>query len=879
MTGNEIRASFLKFFAERDHVVVPSSSLVPANDPTLLFTNAGMVPFKNIFLGLDRPTNRRVVDSQKCLRVSGKHNDLEEVGRDTYHHTFFEMLGNWSFGDYYKKDAIRWAWELLTGVWGLPKDKLWATVYTTDDEAYEWWRNQTDIDHNQIVRFAEKDNFWEMGETGPCGPCSEIHIDRGPKACKLASTTGHVCGVNNDCARYIELWNLVFIQYNRNTDRSLEDLPETHVDTGMGLERVVSVLQNVPGNYDSDLLRDIIEFAEGLGKRKYGVDDDLDISFRVIADHARTAAFAITDGVVPTNEGRGYVLRRIMRRALRHGRILGFEGPFLAQVADAVVQAMGKPYPELVTRRSYLKEVVNTEEKRFSETLDKGLALLEDEIEELRQQNVRVLPGETAFRLYDTYGFPFDLTEDFLKSEGFSVDQEMFHEAMETQRVRARQGQKPVTYMGEGAAWKDLRSQFVGDKRGDGESRVLQILADGTVCDDAVREGSVVDLVTEETPFYGESGGQVGDTGVITKTDGTIIEILDTRKPRPSLIVHSGRVKRGAIRKGDNVQLSIDRPRRNSVTANHSATHVLHSALRDILGMHVQQAGSLVTPDRLRFDFTHTSPVGGQELEEIEDLVNQHLRENVTVTDEEMLFGDAIKQGALAFFGDKYGESVRVLRMGDFSTELCGGTHVDRTGDIGLFKFRTEAGVASGVRRVEAVSGAAALSWLRQREQRLKDISSILKASEEDSIERLEKLLAQSREMEKQMGQIQGELAGVQREEIAARVRTVKGINVVASRVDGVDQKAVREMADRLRDTFHPAVVVLGASKGSKVKLLAVVSKELVESYNAGDIIKSIAPMVGGAGGGRADFAQAGGKDPTRLDEALETVYDLVGKE
>ncbi len=879
MTGNEIRASFLKFFAERNHVVVPSSSLVPANDPTLLFTNAGMVPFKNIFLGIDRPTNRRVVDSQKCLRVSGKHNDLEEVGRDTYHHTFFEMLGNWSFGDYYKKDAIRWAWELLTGVWGLPKDKLWATVYTTDDEAAECWRTQTDIDRNQIVRFAEKDNFWEMGETGPCGPCSEIHIDRGPEACKLASTTGHVCGVNNDCARYIELWNLVFIQYNRNKDRSLEDLPETHVDTGMGLERVVSVLQNVTGNYDSDLLRDIIDFAGGLGKKKYGADDDLDISFRVIADHARTAAFAIADGVVPTNEGRGYVLRRIMRRALRHGRILGFEGPFFAQVADAVVQAMGKPYPELVTRRSYLKEVVTTEEKRFSETLDKGLALLEGEITELRQQNVRVLPGETAFRLYDTYGFPFDLTEDFLNSEGFSVDQETFDEAMETQRVRARKGQKAQTYLGGEAAWKDLRSQFVGYQRADSESRVLQILVDGTVCDEAVKEGSVIDLVTEETPFYGESGGQVGDTGVITKTDGTIIEIVDTRKPRPSVIVHSGRVKRGAISRGDSVQLSIDQPRRNSVTANHSATHVLHSALRDILGMHVQQAGSLVTSDRLRFDFTHTSPVDGQELEDIEDLVNQHLRDNVTVTDEEMLFGDAIKQGALAFFGDKYGERVRVLRIGDFSTELCGGTHVDRTGDIGLFKFRAEAGVASGVRRVEAVTGAAALSLMRQREQRLKEISSILKASEEDSIERLEKLLAQSREMEKQMGQIQGELAGVQREEIAARVRTVKGINVVASRVDGVDQKALREMADRLRDTLQPAVIVLGASKGSKVTLLAVVSNDLVESYNAGDIIKSIAPMVGGGGGGRADFAQAGGKDPARLDEALETVYDLVGKD
>jgi alanyl-tRNA synthetase len=876
MTGKEIRESFLKFFAERGHTIVPSASLIPASDPTLLFTNAGMVPFKNIFLGIEAPTQPRVVNSQKCLRVSGKHNDLEEVGRDTYHHTFFEMLGNWSFGDYYKKEAIVWAWELLTDVWRLPKDKLWATVYKTDEEAENWWRTLTDINKDQIQRFAEKDNFWEMGETGPCGPCSEIHIDRGPGFCEKENTPDHTCTVNGGCPRYIELWNLVFIQYNRNPDQSLTELPAKHVDTGMGLERVAAVLQNVRGNYDSDLLRDIIRTTEALIGKQYGHDPENDISFRVIADHARAAAFVIADGVVPTNEGRGYVLRRIMRRALRHGRLLGFTGPFFFNATDSVVRLMGSAYPELVERKEYVSEVVRHEEERFADTLDRGLALLEQEIKSLRQHNQAVLAGDVAFRLYDTYGFPLDLTEDFLASEGLRLDRTGFDDAMKEQRNRAREGQKGVVYISANLA--GLRSRFVGDRISGWESEILATLVNGETRTDAIREGEEVEIIVAETPFYGESGGQVGDTGRLETFRGDIVEIIDTQKPQPSLIVHRGRVTRGAIQVGDKVRLVIDETRRNATRLNHSATHILHSALREVLGTHVRQAGSLVAPDRLRFDFTHTSAVKDEALQRIEDLANTHIRENAEVTSEEMSLNDALKSGALAFFGEKYGERVRVLRMGDFSVELCGGTHVSRTGDIGLLKLKAESGVASGVRRIEAVTGEGALEWIRQHEQVLKEISHLLKGTEEDAADKIERLLAQQRDLEKKITQLQTALAGSQGDDIASRAHKLNGVSVVASRVEGVDDRGLRELADRLRDKLQPAVIVLGAVQGDRVVLLAAVSKDAAKKYHAGNIIKQIAPLVGGGGGGRPDFAQAGGKDPARLDEALQKVYELIEK-
>lgn len=876
MTGKEIRDSFLRFFAQQGHQIVPSASLIPASDPTLMFTNAGMVPFKNIFLGIEQPTQTRVVDSQKCLRVSGKHNDLEEVGRDTYHHTFFEMLGNWSFGDYYKKEAILWAWQLLTEVWKLPKDKLWATVYKTDDEAEDWWRTLTDINKDQIQRFAEKDNFWEMGETGPCGPCSEIHIDRGPGVCERENTTGHVCAVNGGCPRYIELWNLVFIQYNRSADRSLTELPAKHVDTGMGLERVTSVLQNTRGNYDTDLLRGIIRATEEMSGKRYGNDPENDISFRVIADHARAAAFVIADGVVPTNEGRGYVLRRIMRRALRHGRLLGFEGIFFSQVTESVIGLFASAYPELVERKNYVTDVVRNEEERFADTLGKGLGLLEQEIQTVRQSGASTLDGEIAFRLYDTYGFPLDLTEDFLSSEGLTLDRAGFDRAMEEQRTRAREGQKGIVYINAGLT--DLRSKFAGDRVGEWESEALAVLVNGKSQSGAVREGQEVEIVTAETPFYGESGGQVGDTGTITTARGDLVEIVDTQKPQPFLTVHRGKVVRGAIQAGDKVKLVIDATRREATRLNHSATHILHSALREVLGTHVKQAGSLVTPDRLRFDFTHTSPVKDDALERIEGIVNAHIRENAEVTVQEMSLHDALKSGALAFFGEKYGDRVRVLKMGNFSTELCGGTHVNRTGDIGLFKLKVEAGVASGVRRVEATTGENALEWVRQREQILKEVSHILKGSEEEAAERVEKLLALQRDFEKQVVQLQSKLAGTQSGDVESHAQKVNGVTVVASRVEGVDDKALREMADRLREKFQPAVIVLGVVQGDRVVLLAAVSKDATKNYHAGNILKQIAPLVGGGGGGRPDFAQAGGKDASRLDEALQKVYELVGK-
>ncbi|TMA55841.1 MAG: alanine--tRNA ligase, partial [Deltaproteobacteria bacterium] len=644
-----------------------------------------------------------------------------------------------------------------------------------------------------------------------------------------------------------------------------------------GLERVAAVLQGVRGNtYDSDLLRNVIRATEELSGKRYGADPEQDISFRVIADHARATAFVIADGVVPTNEGRGYVLRRIMRRALRHGRLLGFEGPFFSRVTDSVVRLMGSAYPELVAHKDYLAEVVRNEEERFAETLDKGLVLLEQAIKDLRRSGGTTLAGEAAFRLYDTYGFPLDLTEDILSSEGLSVDRAGFERAMEEQRTRAREGQKGTVYINAGLT--DLRSRFVGDRIIEWESEVLATLVKGETRRGIVREGEEVEIVTAETPFYGESGGQVGDTGKLETARGDVVEILDTQKPQPSLTVHRGRVVRGAIQAGDRVRLTIDAERRNATRLNHSATHILHSALREILGTHVRQAGSLVAPDRLRFDFTHTSPVKDETLERIEDLVNAHIRENAEVTSEEMPLAEALKGGALAFFGEKYGERVRVLRMGDFSIELCGGTHVSRTGDIGLFKLKAEAGVASGVRRVEALTAEGALDWVRQREKVLKEAGSILKGSEEEVADKVEKLLAQQRELEKELVQLQSARAISQSDGMLSQARRLNGVNVVAGRVEGVDEKGLRDMADRLRDKLQPAVVVLGTVQGDRVSLLAAVSKEATQRYHAGNILKQIAPLIGGGGGGRPDFAQAGGKDPTRLDEALQKVYELIEK-
>lgn len=860
----------MDFFAARDHRVVRSAPIVPEGDPSLLFTNAGMVQFKQVFLGQAAPSHSRIADSQKCLRLSGKHNDLEQVGRDTYHHTLFEMLGNWSFGDYYKAESIQWAWELLVKEWKLPQDKLWATVYTTDDEAEQLWKKITPLPADRILRF-ERENFWEMGETGPCGPCSEIHLDRGPAACDHQGVP-HACRVNGDCARYIELWNLVFIQYNREPDQSLRELPSKHVDTGMGLERVVAVLQNVLSNYDTDLFRGIIDATEGLAKRRYGADPEADVSFRVIADHARAVSIMIADHVLPSNEGRGYVLRRVLRRAARHGKMIGLDGPFLTHLVDAVAGILGDAYPELRERQRFIEEVVKSEESRFAETLDKGLGLLESEIAKL-SATAGVLPGDVAFKLYDTYGFPLDLTEDILRGRGHTVDDAGFRRAMEEQRARGREHKK---FVAQSAATGDRRSRFVGDRIYEWESTVTAVGAADGERPGGLRAGEEGEVVTEETPFYGESGGQVGDVGTIRTERGDTLEVLDAVRQGPDLVVHRVRVLEGAIAPGDQVRLVVDAKRREQIRLNHSATHLMHGVLRERLGTHVRQAGSLVAPDRLRFDFNHTGPIDAAALEAMEDEINARIRANVECLTEEMSYDDAIKRGALAFFGEKYGDRVRVLQMGQFSTELCGGTHVQRTGDIGLFKFRTEGGVAAGVRRIEAMTGGGALDWVQEREERLRQIGSALKASEEEAVERLERLLAQSRELERRIEKMQREQAQSQSGDLLAQAREQGGVKVLATRVDGLDDKALRELADQLKAKLGSGVVALGAAHDGKVSLIAAVSKDLTKRFHAGNLIKQIAPLVGGNGGGRPDFAQAGGKDSTRLDEALAKVYELV---
>ncbi|HTJ08907.1 MAG TPA: alanine--tRNA ligase [Candidatus Binataceae bacterium] len=900
-TTDKIRQSFLDFFKDRGHQIVPSASLVPKGDPTLLFTNAGMVPFKDYFLGIRTPAAARVADCQKCLRISGKHNDLEAVGRDSYHHTFFEMLGNWSFGDYYKREAIEFHWKLINEVWGIAADRLWATVYKDDDEAEQAWLELGYLPRERVLRCGEKDNFWEMGETGPCGPCSEIHIDRGAAACDRSghADAGEACAVNVEgCSRFIELANLVFIQYNRDASGKLTPLPMKHVDTGTGLERVASVLQSleeskrlgkevVLGNYDIDVFKTIIKAIEetssgaeiktGIGPTplpsRYPSSSETDISFRAIADHARAISFLIAEGQNPGNTDREYVLRRLIRRAARHGRYLGIKRPFLARVCEGVREAMGKAYDELNTQAARIQNIVTQEEERFGETLDRGLELIEAEGKRLKQANAGTLSGEVAFRLYDTYGFPLDLTQDEMRRRGYEVDVAGFERLMEEQRERGRAARKddaiaPEIKLDAGAA-----SRFIGHHRYDAESEILAAHRD---------DDNRVILVTAETPFYPEGGGQIGDRGVIESATGALLEVVDTRKADGS-ILHVGRLLRGDpgdFDRGRRVTLSVDRARRDAAMLNHSATHILHYALRDVLGTGVHQAGSLVAPDRLRFDFAHTGPVGEGDLATIEEEINARIRENAEVATEEMAYDDALKAGALAFFGDKYGDVVRVVRMGDFSVELCGGTHVSRTGDIGLFKFEAESGVAAGVRRIEAATGQGALEAIRRRERILEAIGGHLGARDDAAVERLERLLAREKELEKKLRALEqklvagdGAAGGVEAEKVH---QAGGGVKVVTRRLEGVDPRALREMADRMRQKYGSAVVAIGSVVDGKVAILVAVTADLTSRIKAGDIVKQIAPIVGGTGGGRPDFAQAGGRDPSRLDEALERVTALV---
>ena len=876
-SGKAIRDSFLDFFKDKTHTAVPSSSLVPQQDPTLLFTNAGMVQFKNIFLGMERPAFKRAASAQKCLRISGKHNDLEAVGRDTYHHTFFEMLGNWSFGDYYKEEAIDWAWELLTGVWGLPKDRLYATVFRDDDEAETLWRRISGLPAERVQRFDEKDNFWEMGDTGPCGPCSEIHLDRGPEACDLQSEAGHACAVNAGCARYIELWNLVFIQYNRDAAGELHELPAKHVDTGMGLERITAVLQGVFSNYDVDLFRDIISATEGLAGKAYGDNAEDDVSFRVIADHARAVSSLIADGVLPSNDGRGYVLRRLLRRAARHGRLLGFEEPFLFRLVEPVGRVLGGAYPELRIEAERIVGTIRAEEGRFAETLDKGLVLLEDSLAELRKSGGESLSGDVAFRLYDTYGFPVDLTEDILRGEGITVDHEGFGRLMEEQRTRGRAARDTAAH-GESLSVADglPSSRFLGYDRLEHESRVTGLYRGDAPTEEA-HEGDEVEIIVAETPFYAESGGQVGDRGVIRTARGDTVEVVDTWHPTPEVSVHRGKVVSGRVAAGDEVELSVDGERRERAMLNHSATHILHAILREELGMNVRQAGSLVAPDRLRFDFTHDGPVDPKALERIERDVNERVRDNGGVSTEEMDYDDAIRAGAMAFFGDKYGDRVRVVRIGDFSTELCGGTHIHQAGDIGLFRLSAEGGVSAGVRRIEAVTGATAFDVMRAYDSILAEIAGLLRGTHEDSVEKVRRLLERQKELERQVAELKGQIGQNRVPDLLAKAqRNAAGASFIVEKVDGLDARQLRETVDQLRQQMPDAFVFLACPGEKNVMLAAGAGGGLDERYHAGNIIKQVAPAVGGGGGGRADFAQAGGKQPQKTDEALRLAREIV---
>ncbi|MGE5551977.1 MAG: alanine--tRNA ligase [Bacteroidota bacterium] len=865
-TSNEIRRAFLDFFRGKGHTIVPSAPLIPWGDPTLIFTNAGMNQFKDVFLGTGTRDYRRAADSQKCIRVSGKHNDLEEVGHDTYHHTFFEMLGNWSFGDYYKREAIEWAWELLTGVWGLPKDKLYATVYKTDDEAEKLWREVTDIDPAHVMRFGEKDNFWEMGETGPCGPCSEIHIDQGPDKCDKQHVHGHTCGVNAGCARFIELWNLVFIQYNRQGDGSLAELPAKHVDTGMGFERICRVLQGVDSNYDIDLFRRLIRAAEQVTGQSYDRPEN-QVAFRVIADHLRTLAFAIADGALPSNEGRGYVLRRILRRAARYGRKLGQNQPFLHKLVPALAEIMGDAYPELVARGGHCAAAIEAEEEGFGRTLDKGIDLFEEIAAKLQKAGSKTIAGADAFKLYDTYGFPLDLTQLMAAEKGLDVDTSGFNEAMREQRERARAAGKFGTVE---IDWRDLaandRTEFTGY---------------GSLTETAplVRVGETEDeyhLVFARTPFYAESGGQVGDTGTVA-VDGKIMTVKDTRKAGDR-VVHIV-AKESELPAGNEWTLSVDRVRRQRTAANHTATHLLQAALRQVLGGHVNQSGSLVTPERLRFDFTHFEKVTPAQIGKVEKLVNAWVGAAYDLEIREMAYAEAVAGGATALFGEKYGDKVRVVKIADVSKELCGGTHLKNTAQVRYFRILSESSVATGVRRIEAVTGDAALELAESERFLVGTVAETLKVERDGIAARVAAMAEELESLKKSVAKAEKEAAGGKVDEL--KIQSLPGGKYVVGRLDGFSMELLLEAADRLRDKMGSGVAILGAATEEKPIFVVAVTKDLTGKIKAGDLIKEVAAVAGGSGGGRPDVARAGGKDAGKIDEALgkggERVRAMLG--
>ncbi len=875
MTGKEIRERFLKYFADRGHTVVPSSNLIPKNDPTLLFTNAGMNQFKDLFLGLEKRDYSRACSSQKCVRAGGKHNDLENVGRTARHHTFFEMLGNFSFGDYFKKEAIAFAWEFLTEEMKLDKSRLYVSVYKDDDEAAAIWHEQEGVPLERIYRFDE-DNFWSMGDTGPCGPCTEIFWDNGPET----GCGSPECAVGCDCDRYMEIWNNVFMQFNRDEKGIMTPLPKPSVDTGMGLERIATVMQGVTSNYDTDLIQGIIRHVEKLSGKRYRTDEKDDVSMRVIADHSRAVTFLICDGVLPSNEGRGYVLRRIMRRAARHAKMLGFSEPVLYRIVDAVIAVMAEAYSDLLQREEYIKKVVKAEEERFAETLDNGLRILNDEVAALKERDEKTVPGEVVFKLYDTYGFPMDLTADIVRGEGFTLDEEGFEACMEKQRELAREhwkgsGEERVSAVYKNLHGQGLRTTFTGYDERTAYSVVIALLRDGAAVESA-EAGMDVDVITEATPFYGESGGQAGDTGEIS-TGNAHLDVITTLKPLPDFIVHRARVREGVIRVGDAADLKVAGETRTATARNHTATHLLQAALRQVLGDHVKQSGSLVDNERLRFDFTHFSAMTQEELERVEDLVNTYIMGNTDVSAREMAMDKAMEMGATALFDEKYGDTVRVVRVGEISCELCGGTHVRASGDIGLFKIISESGIAAGVRRIEALTGMAALRHARRLEEDQKKIATLIKGEGGDTVERIHRILARQKELQREIETLQGRLNASASADLMAGVREIGGIKALAVKVSMDDPKGLRELADTLKDRIGSGVIAIGTERDGKATLLVAVTKDLTGRFKAGDLIKKMAPIVGGNGGGKPEMAQAGGSRPDKLDEALEKLYELVG--
>ncbi|GGA45795.1 alanine--tRNA ligase [Dyella nitratireducens] len=875
MKTADIRSAFLDYFRTKDHTIVPSSSLVPANDPTLLFTNSGMVQFKNVFLGSEKLPYARVADVQRCLRAGGKHNDLDSVGYTARHHTFFEMLGNWSFGDYFKRDAIRYAWELLTGVLKLPAEKLWVTVYHTDDEAYDIWAKEIGMPAERIVRIGDNkgapfasDNFWQMADTGPCGPCSEIFYDHGPDV-----AGGPPGSPDEDGDRYIEIWNLVFMQFDRAPDGSLSPLPAPCVDTGMGLERLAAVLQHVHSNYEIDLFQHLIKVASELTKTQ----DLGNKSLRVIADHIRACSFLIVDGVLPSNEGRGYVLRRIIRRALRHGWMLGVRGDFFWKMVQPLVEEMGAAYPELASKQSFVEEALRTEEQRFGETLEHGMRVFD----EVAAKSGKIIPGEDAFRLYDTYGFPVDLTADIARERGLSVDMAGFEQAMKAQQERSREGSR---FVAKGQMPAELASQlaptaFLGyEALSSRASKVVGIVQGGKQIGQ-LAEGEEGFVLLDQTPFYAESGGQVGDTGTLSSGAGRF-EVSDTIKMGGVFFGHAGRWHGAqSLRTGDVVDAFVDASRRQATVLNHSATHLLHAALRKELGTHVTQKGSLVAPDRLRFDFSHFKPVTREELATIEALVNAEVRRNAEAEVRHMAYDDAIQFGAMALFGEKYGDEVRVLKMGEFSTELCGGTHVGRTGDIGLFKIVSEAGVASGVRRIEAVTGDGALAYVAEEERRLNDLSQLLSASGDDVTEKLRQLLDRQKKLERELESLRAKAAGSMTGNLAQSAHDIDGIKVVAARLEGLDAKALRDGVDQLKQQLTDCVVLLAGAADGRVSLVAGVNGKATGRIKAGDVVAHVANQIDGKGGGRPDMAQGGGVDKPQLPDVLTGTVAWIGKQ